>query len=110
MMHPNNPLEQDIVNLFKNSRIHVNDMREFFAKNVCEILDDDTTPTKHYEAALDAFDRWYRDLRKTLWTNGSKYTLTKLTNNPEKSEKTANALYARAFHNIDRHRRKEVTQ
>lgn len=108
MMHANNPIEKNITNLFKNSRLHVNDMREFFAENVCEILDDDTNPTAYHEAALRIFDRWYRDLRKTIWTNAAKYALTKNGWTPEEAEEKAETMYRNAFRNIDRKRRKET--
>lgn len=108
MMYASNPQEQDIVNLFKNNNIHVNDMREFFAENACEILDDDTTPTAHHEAALHIFDRWYRSLRKTIWTNAAKYALTKNDWTPEEAEEKATTMYRNAFRNIDRKRRKEA--
>lgn len=108
MMHASNPQEQDIVNLFKNNNIHVNDMREFFAENVCETLDDDTDTTVHHEAALRIFDRWYRGLRKTIWTNAAKYTLTKNNRPPEEAEREASTMYQNAFRNIDRKRREET--
>ena len=107
-MYASNPQKQDVINLFKNNNIHVNDMREFFAESVCEMLDDDTTPTAHYEAALHIFDRWYRGLRKTIWTNAAKYTLTKNDWTPEKAEQKAATMYQNAFRNIDKKRRKET--
>lgn len=108
MMHANDPLEKDVINLFEDSRLHVNDMREFFAENACEILDDDTNPTFHHEAALRTFDRWYRNLRKTIWTNAAKYALTKNGLTPEEAEEKAQTMYRNAFRNIDRKRRKEA--
>lgn len=108
MMPTNNPLEQEILTLFQNDNIHVNDMREFFAESVCEMLDDGMTPTAHYEAALNIFDRWYRSLRKTIWTNAAKYTLTKNDRTPEEAEEEATSMYRTAFRKIDKNRRKET--
>lgn len=51
MTHTINPLEKDVTDLFESEKLHVNDMREFFAESVCEILDDGTNPMKHYEEA-----------------------------------------------------------
>lgn len=107
-MYASNPQGQDIVNLFEDNNLHVNDMREFFAENVCEILDDDTTQTAHHEAALHIFDRWYRNLRKTIWTNAAKYALTKNGWTPEEAEEKTQTMYRNAFRNIDRKRRKET--
>lgn len=56
-MHANDPLEKEILNLFPDPRLHVNDMREFFAENVCHLIDHNTNPTAHHEAALRIFDR-----------------------------------------------------
>lgn len=108
MMHTSDPKEQDIVKLFKNNKLHVNDMREFFAENICEILDDDTTHPTHHEAALRIFDRWYLNLRKTIWTNAARYTLLKNDGTPEEAERKAAAMYQNAFRNIDKKRRKEM--
>nr|UVX65804.1 MAG: hypothetical protein [Bacteriophage sp.] len=108
MMHVTNPLEKDVTDLFESGKLHVNDMREFFAESVCEMLDDGMTPMKHYEAALHIFDRWYRDLRKTIWTNGSRYALTHTTHHPEEAKKTAATMYWNAYRNIDRKHRKEL--
>lgn len=108
MMYASNPQEQDIVNLFKNNNIHVNDMREFFTENACKILDNDTNPTAHHEAAHHIFDRWYRGLRKTIWANAAKYALTKNGWPPEEAEREAATMYQNAFRNIDRKRRKET--
>ena len=104
MMHVNDPLEQEVMSLFENGSLHVNDMREFFAENVCEILDDDEDPMAHNEAALRIFDRWYRNLRKTLWTNGMKYALVCNGLSPMDAEKEANDTYRNAYYNINRKR------
>ena len=107
-MHASNPLERDKINLFKNNNIHVNDMRDFFAENVCETLDDTTTPTTHNEAANHIFDKWYRSLRKTIWTNAAKYALVNNDWTPEEAEQKAASMYRDAYRKIDKKRRKEM--
>lgn len=106
MMHASNPLEQDIVNLFENNNIHVNDMRDFFAESVCEMLDDGMDPMAHHEAAYHIFDKWYRSLRKAIWTSGAKYTLEHHGAPPEEAEKEANTTYSKAYWKHDQKRRK----
>lgn len=108
MTHVTNPPEKDVTNLLGKKRPHVNDMREFFAESVCEMLDDDTNPMEHYETALHIFDKWYRDLRKTLWINGAKYTLIHIIHQSKQAEKIANAMYRNAYRNIDKKRREEA--
>lgn len=108
MMHTNDPLEKDVISLFENGRLHVNDMKEFFAESVCEILDDGMNPMTHHEAALRLFDRWYRNLRKTIWTNAAKYTLIGEGCPPKEAEKESITMYRTAYRNIDRKRRKET--
>ena len=109
MMRVNDPLEQEVMSLFENGSLHVNDMREFFAESVCEMLDDGMNPMEHHEAALHIFDRWYRNLRKTIWTNGAKYALTKTGWTTEEAETGSDAMYQKAYHHIDRKRRKETS-
>lgn len=102
MIYTDNPLEQDVVDLFEKGSLHVNDMREFFAESVCEILDDGMTPMRHYDAALSIFDRWYRNLRKTIWTNGAEYALAGSSPHPEEAGKKADTMYRKAYHNINK--------
>lgn len=108
MMHTDNPLEEDVISLFKNGSLHVNDMREFFKDSVCDYLDDDQTCPEHEEAAYNIFDRWYRNLRKTLWTNGAKYVLIGAYHHPEKAEKEAATIYRIVYRNRSQVCRKEA--
>lgn len=107
MMHTDNPIERDVISLFENGSLHVNDMREFFAESVCKMLDDGMNPMEHHEAAIHIFDMWYRNLRKTIWTNGAEYALTKTGWTKEKARTESDAMYRKAYRNIDRKRRKE---
>lgn len=108
MMHATNPLEKDVTNLFENEEPHVNDMREFFAESVCEMLDNGINPMEHYEAALHIFDKWYRDLHETIQENSAKHALTNTTNHPEEAEKTTGTMYQDTHRNIDDKRREET--
>lgn len=108
MMHAETPLEEDVVSLFEHGNLHVNDMREFFAESVCETLDDGMDQMAHYEAALHVFDRWYRNLRKTIWTNGAKYALAGPSPHPKETDAKTDIMYRHAYRNIDRKRRKEA--
>lgn len=107
MIYTETPLEEDVISLFENGSLHVNDMREFFKESVCDYLDDDPTHPEHEEAAYNIFDRWYRNLRKTLWTNGAKYVLVGAHHHPEKAEKEAATMYRIVYRNRSQARRKE---
>lgn len=104
--HTNDPLEQDVIGLFNDDRIHVNAMRQFFKEAVCNYLDEDTEHPEHEEAALRLFDRWYRSLRQTIWTNAAKYTLIGDGCSLKEAEKESITMYQTAYRNIDRKRRK----
>lgn len=104
--HTNDPLEQDVIDLFNDDRIHVNAMRQFFKEAVCDYLDENTEHPEHEEAALRLFDRWYRSLRQTIWTNAVKYTLIHDGYQPAEAEKESTTMYRTAYRNIDRKRRK----
>ena len=106
--HTNDPLEQDVINLFSDDRIHVNAMRQFFKESVCDYLDEDTEHSEHEKAALRLFDRWYRSLRQAIWTNAAKYTLIHDGYQPAEAEKESITMYRTAYRNIDRKRRKET--
>ena len=108
MYHTNDPLEQDIINLFNDDRIHVNAMRQFFKEAVCDYLDEDPETPEHEKAAFRLFDKWYRGIRQTIWTGAAKYTLTKEGYPPEEAEKKSIAMYRNAYRNIDRKRKKEM--
>lgn len=108
MMHANDQIEQEVMSLFENGSLHVNDMRRFFKESVCDYLDSDPEHQEHEAAAYRIFDRWYRNLRKTIWTNAAKYALTK-NGWPQKEATTeANTMYQNAYHHIDRKRRNEA--
>lgn len=106
MYHTNDPLEQDILNLFEDDKIHVNAMRQFFKESVCDILQDDLDDPAHEEAAYRFFDKWYRSLRKAIWTNGAKYTLEHHGTPAKEAEKEALTTYSRAYWKHDQKRRK----
>lgn len=107
--HTDDPLEQDIIGLFADDRIHVNAMRQFFKEAVCDYLDEDTEHLEHEKAALRLFDRWYRNIRRTIWTGAAKYALIGSGCPPEEAEKESITMYRTAYRNIDRKRRKETT-
>lgn len=107
--HTNDPLEQDVIGLFDDDRIHVRTMRQFFKEAVCDYLDEDTEHPEHEEAALRLFDRWYRNLRRTIWTNAAKYTLIEDGCSLKEAEKESITMYRTAYRNIDRKRRKETS-
>lgn len=106
MYHTNDPLEQDILNLFEDDKIHVNAMRRFFKESVCDYLDDEPDNPEHEEAAYRFFDKWYRSLRKAIWTSGAKYTLEHHGTPPEEAEKEAATTYSKAYWKHDQKRRK----
>lgn len=106
MYHTNDPLEQDILDLFEDNKIHVNAMRRFFKESICDYLDDDPDDPAHEEAAYQFFDKWYRSLRKAIWTNGAKYTLEHHGTPPKEAEKEALATYSKAYWKHDQKRRK----
>lgn len=108
MYHANDPLEQDIIDLFDDDRIRVNAMRQFFKQTICDYLDDDTEYPEHEKAALRIFDRWYRNLRQTIWTSAAKYALIGDRYSPEEAERKSLIMYRTAYRNIDRKRRKEM--
>lgn len=107
MSHTNNPLEQDIINLFDADRIQVNAMRQFFKEAVCDYLDEDTEHPEHEKAALQFFDKWYRNIRQTIWTGAAKYVLARDGHSAEEAGKKSITMYRNAYHNIDRKRRKD---
>ena len=106
MYHTNDPLEQDILDLFEDNKIHVNAMRRFFKESICDYLNDDPDDPAHEEAAYQFFDKWYRSLRKAIWTNGAKYTLEHHGTPPKEAEKEALATYSKAYWKHDQKRRK----
>lgn len=106
MYHTSDPLEQEVLNLFNDDKIHVNAMRQFFKEAVCDYLDDEPAHPEHEEAAYRIFDKWYRSLRKTIWTNGAKYTLEHHGTPPEKAEKEATTTYSKAYWKHDQKHRK----
>ena len=110
MYRPNDPLEQDVINLFDDNRIRVNAMRQFFKEAVCDYLDEDTEHPDHEKAALRLFDKWYRNLRRTIWTGAAKYALINDGCPPEEAEKESATMYRAAYRNIDRKRRKETAK
>lgn len=108
MYHTNDPLEQDVINLFDDDKIRVNAMRQFFKEAVCDYLDEDMEHQEHEKAALRIFDRWYLNLRQTIWTSAAKYALIGDGCPPKEAEKESITMYRTAYRNIDRKRRKEA--
>lgn len=106
MYHTNDPLEQDILNLFEDDKIRVNAMRRFFKETVCDYLNDEPDNPEHEEAAYRFFDKWYRSLRKTIWTNGAAYTLEHHGTPPEEAKKEAITTYGKAYRKHDQKHRK----
>lgn len=110
MYHTNDPLEQDVHNLFEDDKIHVNAMRQFFKEAACDYLDDDTEHPEHEEAAYRFFDRWYRSLRKAIWTNAAKTTLEHHGTPPKEAEKEALTTYNKTYWKHDQKRMKGTQQ
>lgn len=107
-MHDNNPLGKEVPDLLPDPRLHVNDMREFLAKNVRHFIAHNTNPMAHYKAALRLFGRWCSNLRKTIRTSGAKYALIGEGCSPKEAEKESITMYRTAYRNIDRNRREET--
>lgn len=108
MYHAHTPLEQDIVNLFKDPKLRVNAMRQFFKEAACNALDDDPDHPAHEKAALRFFDRWYRNLRQTIWTSAAEYALIDDGCPPREAEKEATTMYRNVYHNTNQTNKKET--
>lgn len=110
MYNTNDPLEQEVLNLFDDDEIHVNTMRQFFKEAVCDYLNDELAYPEHEEAAYRVFDKWYRNLRKTIWTNGAKYTLEHHGTPPEEAQKEAITTYSKAYREYDQKHQEGTTR
>lgn len=104
MCHTNDPLEQEVLNLFDDDEIHINAMRQFFKEAVCDYLNDELAYPEHEEAAYRIFDKWYRSLHKAIWTSGAKYALEHHGTPPEEAEKEAITTYNEACWEHDQKR------
>lgn len=109
MYHTNDPLEQDILDLFEDDKIHVNAMRQFFIESVCDYLADDADQPKHEKASARFFDQWYRSTRKAIWASAAQYILEHQGTPHETAVKEANTAYRKAYWQSDKKRRKETS-
>lgn len=109
MYHAHTQLEQDIVDLFDDPKLRVDAMRQFFKEAACNALNDDPDHPAHEKAALRFFDRWYRNLRQTIWTSAAEYALIDDGCPPREAKKEATTMYRNVYPTNNRNHKKEAT-
>ena len=87
-MKSDDPMVNDVLELFDRKQLRVNTVRKFVVESVADFLGDN----KHDKVCGKLFDRWYRHVRRSIWVGAAH----------DEATKEAKQLYERLYADHDK--------
>lgn len=112
-MKSDNPMVNDVLELFDRKQLRVNTLRKFVVESVADFLGDD----KHDKVCGKLFNRWYQHVRRSIWVGAARYALqqhgfsyAEATNEAKQLYEDLCADYNKRYHCWRRHEERKTNE